>query len=59
MADMAAGTGGQRDRQQERAETRSKDSLLHSQECQEQRKYGTFIGELENNYKRISCNVIA
>lgn len=40
----------------ERAETRPKDSLLQSKECKEDRKYGTFIGTLENDNYELQSN---
>lgn len=67
MAEVAAGTGGQRGREggrgNERAETRPKDSLLNSLECKEDRKCGTFIGKLENDnyqlqYNDVGCRVL-
>lgn len=47
----------------ERAETRPKDSLLHSLECKEDREYGTFIGTLQNDncqsqYNDVGCGVL-
>lgn len=65
MAEVAADTRGQRGREggNKRAETRPKDSLLRSLECKGDRKYGTFIGTLENDnyqlrYNDVRCSVL-
>lgn len=52
MTEVAADIGGQRG-SEEGAETKPKDSLLRSAECNEDHKNRTFIGTLERDRCRI------